>query len=225
MPESHPYAIDRLFQDALAAGLRRHKHGGAVLKITAGFSPDERRQLSAALAEVIQSEVPAGDLDVEASGAGQLAPAGLDSAIFKLRHDGAVDKIVFLRVKDAVADAVLPLIGLAVAAWGGDVTKLITPAAQSVKSVWTNLVTLTREKDAVAIDVYEALSIARAMARAEGGGFPSTRDIKGMVAAESPSAVVAALKRLAKLKLIEIHTWGANIDDEAHDDNTWRIRL
>ena len=45
-----------------------------------------------------------------------------------------------------------------------------------------------------------------------------------MVAVESAS-VVAALKRLAKLKLIEVQSWGATIDDEAHDGNTWRVRL
>jgi hypothetical protein len=224
MTESRAYAVDRLFQDALSAALNRHEHGGSLMKIAAAFSADERRQLSAAIAEVIKTEVPPEHLDFETSDAERLSPAGLDSAILKMRRDGAVDKIVFLRVKDTVSDAVLPLLGLAVAAWGGDVSKLIAPAAQSIKSVWTNLVTLTRKKDGVAIDVYEALTISRALSREAAGGFPTTSEITARLD-EAPATVVAALKRLVKLKLIEIQTWGGDTDDESHSGNTWRVRL
>ena len=224
MEPTRAYRIDRLFQSALGAGLARHHQDESLMKIAAGFSPEARRQLSAAMAEVIRSEVKAEQLDVESTAAGRLSPAGLDSAIMKLRKDGAVDKIVFLRVKDTLSDAVIPLIGLAVAAFGSDVSKLITPAAQSFKSLWTNLVTLTREKDSAAIDVYEALTISRALSRANGGGFPSTADIAARVALP-PADVVGALKRLSKLKLIEVQSWGGAPDDEAHGSNMWRVRL
>ena len=92
-----PYAVDRLFQDSLAVGLSRLEADANVSSVIANYPVEIRREISAAIAEVVLSE--ASDQDVELLGVeGEASqPSQLDSALFRLRKGDKTQKIVFLR--------------------------------------------------------------------------------------------------------------------------------
>jgi hypothetical protein len=216
------FAFDRLFQDGLAVGARERNLDAK--NIIGSYSPELRRAVSAAMAEVIVAEANRGAVELEHADGAASPPSQFDSAIFRLRSGDAVQQIVFLRIKDAAVEALVPLVSLAVAAYSGDLKALVS-GAEALKALWSHLVTLRRDKDSTAIDVYEALVAARAAGRVTHQGPPTTATIAGGTRARTLDDVVAGLKRLKELNLIDVARWGGQEGDTTSPDNTWEVRL
>jgi hypothetical protein len=218
------FAIDRIFQDGLAAGLARNRLGAVAPAIVASCPREVRQELSALMAEAIAQEIDPAEIEIESSGAAAAPAEQLRSAIFHSRTGGETHSITFLRVKDAALETIVPLVSMALAAWSGDM-KAAVPALQSVTALWKNLVVLRRETDGCAMEVYEALVAAKAANRAAKEGSPTTSAIAGRMPARSSADINSALKRLADLKLIEAAHWGGADGDLAHENNAWKVRL
>ena len=216
------YALDRLFQESLAAGLERNGLASGT-DTAAALPPDVRRELSAILAETIAAEAAAG-VEMEDADTPHATSEELRCAILSIRSGGTTKRIVFLRIRDVVVETLVPLVSMALSAWSGDV-KAVVPALQSVTGLWKNLVTLKRETDSNSIDVYEALVALRATTRTAREGPPTTAAIVGRTSGRSLTEVSTALKRLTDLKLIEIAHWGGEEGDFAHPANAWKVRL
>jgi len=214
------FALDRLFQDGLAISLGRTDPGADCMAVLARYPPETRRQISAAMAEALIAETDPEAIEVEEADGKTAAPHQLESALFSLRNRTGTQKICFLRIQDSLTEATLPLVSLAVAAFSGDAKGLVA-GAQALASLWKNLVTLKRDKDSIAIDVYEALAAARAAKQ----GPPATEAIAARVPALGLPQVASGLKRLADLKLVEVAQWGGEYEDWKHAANTWEVRL
>jgi hypothetical protein len=217
------YALDRLFQESLAAGLERNGLGSAT-DIAAALPPEVRRELSALLAEAIAAEAPGGGVEMEDADSPHATAEQLRAAILHFRSAGATKKITFLRIRDVGVEMLVPLVSMVILIWNLDI-KAVVPALQSVTGLWKNLVTLRSETDSNAIDTYEALVALRATNRAAKVGPPDTAAIAERTSGRSLTDVIAALKRLADLKLIEIEHWGGAEGDFADPANAWKVRL
>jgi hypothetical protein len=218
------FALDRLFQDSLAVGLERNGLAAAVKATTTAYPPELRREISAILAEVIAEGTQNDGIELDEADGTTVAPEQFHSAILRMRSANKIQKITFLRIKDAALETIVPLMSMALTAWAGDVKALVA-GLQSVTMLWKNLVTLKRETDSCAIDVYEALVAEHTAKRTAKGGSPTTNEIVNRLSTRPLAEVAAGLKRLLDLKLIEISHWGGPEGDMSIDGNAWKVRL
>ena len=111
--------VDRLFQDSLLNGLSVRPTETAPLKVVQAIPADVRRELSIAVLDLLKSELAPDALELSDERGVGAGVTQLDRKLFTLKKDGVTDRIVFLRIKDVVADAVLPTFSLGVAAATG----------------------------------------------------------------------------------------------------------
>jgi hypothetical protein len=217
-----PITVDRLFQDSLLAGLDARTDTPPI-QVVLGVPANVRRDLSAALLDLLKAELPPDGLELTDE-SGAIHRTQLDSKLLTLKKDGVTERIVFLRVKDAVTEAVLPTLALSVAAARGGGPQFIVPGAQVLKLLWDKLHVLKRSKDGDAIDAYETLASLTAARRYSTTGAPTGEHVAHHLPNLDRASVLAALERLAELKLIEVATWGQP-KSLLTPSNSWQIRL
>jgi hypothetical protein len=221
------HMADRIFQDVLVHALHERAAEINPLQVMAAIPVESRRTASAAIVDLLRAELPSEALEITVDGGPVAGPAQLDSAILKLRQGSATERIVFLRIKDAMTESILPLIGFGLAALVTDPARAaVQTIPQMLKLLWDRLVVLKRENDGAALDAYETLAAATATARAGDGALPTTASLRARVPTTiSPELLQSGLKRLAELKLIEVARWGAIPGDLTDPGNAWRVVL
>ena len=156
----------------------------------------------------------------------------LQSRLFTVTVGGK-KRTYFFRVKDSASACTLPLVGVLLAL----LTPKLSTAVQAgtvLKTLWSNIISLQHEEDKNAIEVLTTISAIRASRFAGfphdkivGMEFPSTDEIAARVPSLSLSRdeILAGVKRLESLHLIECKYWGGQAGDLAHKDNRWGERL
>jgi hypothetical protein len=217
-------SADKLFQDVLVEALITGDEDPSRQSVLATIPVESRRDLSGALLELLRAEVPHEAIDfLEADGT-PLDDAQLDSAILKLRKAGVAQKVVFLRVKDAIAEATIDAVALGAAAVAMEKMAIGIGLLKVLKVLWDKLVVLNREKDGAAIDTYEAIASAISYGRVKNKDNPTTAEVQARLQGMSIDVLKGALKRLSDLQLIESVAWGGAPGDLAHEQNAWGIR-
>jgi len=155
----------------------------------------------------------------------------LDSQLFTVTVGGQ-KRTYFFRIKDGAAACALPLVGVLFALLSTKYSTAVLQGGTAVKSLWSNVIKLEHDQDKDAINVLTAISAIRVSHfaafphdRIVGVEFPSTEEIASQLSALSSEKVLAGIKRLESLRLIECKYWGDQAGDLTHLGNRWGERL
>jgi hypothetical protein len=164
----------------------------------------------------------------------QQPPVPSPSYALRLRakyKDGQLNSMTFYRIKDSWQSTALSLVSIAIALAAQSHTGVILPSASILLNSWKQFVALSRPKDDLEIDTYEALvrAMAKLAMKTLSARQPSAAEIftarAESVVLSMISDVVDGLKRLKELSLIEIAAWGGHGGDYSHPENRWQPRI
>lgn len=151
----------------------------------------------------------------------------LDSQLFTVTVGGQ-KRTYFFRIKDAAAASILPVVGVLFALLSTKYSTAVLQGGTAVKGLWSNLIRLEHDQDKDAVEVLTAISTIRASHfaafphdRIVGMEFPSTGEIASQLPTLSSEKVLAGVKRLESLRLIECKYWGDQAGDLTHMENRW----
>lgn len=145
--------------------------------------------------------------------------------------DGA-EITYFFKVKDAISASLLPILGVILALSSHAYPSATLQIANVSKNLWSHLIALHHENDLMALKVIDAVSALRARNVANrysilsaGKEFPSTEEVSSHLSDSPYEDIMAGLRRLEALRLIECKQWGGQAGDLTNKANRWGERI